>query len=163
MATLDGTLAFPKRDDATMCIGENLDFDVMGPVEIFFEVKAIVAESVHGFRRSVAEGGLEFGGAVDKAHALATATGDSFEKNGVAHTLREGLRFRETLDGVVRPGNRGNIGAAGKLASGGFGTERFHGVGWRADGGDADIGGGARQGGGFREETINRVDGEIGK
>src|SRR5881392_692303 len=94
MATLDGTLAFPKRDDATVSIGENLDFDVMGPVEIFFEVKAIVAESVHGFRRSVAESGLEFGGAVDKAHALATATGDSFEKNGVAHTLREGLRFR---------------------------------------------------------------------
>src|SRR5256885_13052072 len=98
MATLDGTLAFPKRDDATVCIGENLDFDVMGPVEIFFEVKAIVAESVHGFRRSVAEGGLEFGGAVDKAHALATATGDSFDNNEVAHTLRQRLRFHAPSD-----------------------------------------------------------------
>ncbi len=75
MAPLDGAFPFTERDDAAVGVGENLDFHVM----IFFEVEAVVAESVHGFGRSIAECGIEFGVAVDEAHALAAATGDGLQ------------------------------------------------------------------------------------
>src|SRR2546430_13697178 len=52
------------------------------------------------------------------------ATGDGLQKNGVAHAVRQGLRFAWIFDGVVRPGNHGNVRAVGKLAAGSLGAER---------------------------------------
>src|SRR5713101_5408986 len=112
MATLDGTFALAKRDDAAVGVGENLDFHVMRPVKIFFEVEAVVAESVHGFGRGIAERGIKFGVAVDQAHALAAATGDGLQKNRVAHAVGDGLRFGGIFDRVVGAGNGGDVGAA---------------------------------------------------
>ena len=87
MAPLDGAFPLTERDDAAVSVGENLDFHVMGPVEIFFEVKAVIAKCVHGFGGSISKRGFELGVAVDNAHALAAATGDGFEQNGIAHAV----------------------------------------------------------------------------
>src|SRR5439155_155158 len=51
MAALHGTFTFPKRDDATVGVGEDLDFHVMRTVETFFEIEAIVAETIHSLGR----------------------------------------------------------------------------------------------------------------
>ena len=87
------------------------------------------------------------------------APGDGFEKNGVAHAVREGLRLGGFFDGFVDPGNGRNIDAAGKLAAGSFGAERFHGVGWRPDEGETRIRAGAWQRGIFRQKPIAGVQG----
>src|SRR6266480_3809553 len=150
MAPLHGAFPLAKRNDAAVSVGENLDLDVMGPVEIFFQVKTVVTESVQGFRRGIAECGFEFGVVVNEAHAHSAATGDGLQKNGVAHAVRQGLRFAWIFDGVVRPGNHGNVRAVGKLAAGSLGAERFHGVGWRPDEGEARVRAGTRQRGVFR-------------
>ena len=49
MAPLHGAFPFTERDDAAVGVGENLDFHVMGLVEIFFQIQTVVAESVHCF------------------------------------------------------------------------------------------------------------------
>ena len=158
MAPLHGAFPLAKRNDAAVSVGENLDFDVMGPVEIFFQVKTVVTESVQGFGRGIAECGFEFGVVVNEAHALSAATGDGLQKNGVAHAVRQGLRFAWIFDGVVRPGNHGNVRAVGKLAAGSLGAERFHGLGWRPDEGEARVRAGTRQRGVFREKSITRME-----
>src|SRR5258708_4453411 len=126
----------------------------MRAVEIFFEIEAVVAESVHGFGRSIAKSGIEFGVAIDQAHAPATATGDGLQKNGIAHALCQGLRLGGSFNGFVRPGNRGNIDAPSKLAAGSFRPERFHGFRGRPDEGETVVGASTRQGGVFREKSV---------
>src|SRR5260370_1102912 len=108
-----------------------------------------IPHSVHGFRGSIAECGIELGVAVDQTHAFAATTGDRLQKNRIAHALREGLRFGRFFDGVVHPGDRWDIDIAGKLAAGGLGTERFHGAGGRPDEREAGVNAGARQRGVF--------------
>src|SRR5467141_530050 len=49
VTALNRAFAFTERNNAAMGVGKNLDFHVMGPVQIFFEVQTVVAESVHGF------------------------------------------------------------------------------------------------------------------
>ena len=140
VAALDGAFAFAERNDAAVLVGEDLDFDVVGLFEIFFEIEARVAERVHGFGAGVAIGGSELGAAVHEAHAFAAAAGDGFEENGKAHGLREGVSFFGLFDGVVESGNGGYVGAARDLAAGGFGAEGFHGLRGGADEGDAGFG-----------------------
>ncbi len=140
-----------------MSVGKNLDFHVVRPVEILFEVQAVVAESIHGFGRSVAKRRFEFGVAGYEAHTFAAAAGDGFQKDGVAHALRQGLCFGGIFDGVVRPGNRGNIDATGQPTAGRFGAERLHGVGWRTDKRETRNRASARQSGVFREKPIARM------
>src|SRR5207244_2874627 len=93
----------PKRDDAAVGVGEDLDFHVMRTIEIFFEIEAIVAETIHSLGRSIAECGFEFGIAVHQAHTFAAATGDGLQENGIAHSVREGLRCSRILNWVACP------------------------------------------------------------
>ena len=73
MAALHGTFALSEGDDAAVGVGENLDFDVAGLLEIFFEIEARVAEGIHGFGRGVAIRGSEFGAAQHQAHSFPAA------------------------------------------------------------------------------------------
>ena len=159
MAALHGTFTFPKRDDAAVGVGEDLDFHVMRTVETFFEIEAIVAETIHSLGRSIAECGFEFGFAVHQAHTFAAATGDGLQENGIAHSVREGLRCSRILNWVVCSWDRGNVGAAGKLAAGGFGAKRFHSLGWRPNKNEASVNAGAGQCGVFRKEPVARMHG----
>ncbi len=158
MAALHGAFAFAEGDDAAVRVSEDLDFDVPGVFQIFFEIEPGVAESVEGFGRGVAPGGGEIGIARDDAHAFSAATGDGFEKDGIAHGLREGLSFFGLFNGIVGAGDDGNVGAAGELAAGGFRAERFHGFGGRADEDETGFFASAREGGIFGEKAVAGMD-----
>jgi hypothetical protein len=120
VTALDRTLALAEGDDAAVRIGENLDLDMPGLLQIFFEIQARVTKGVHGFRGGVAIGGGELGGARDQAHTFAAAASDGFEHDRKAHGLGEGPGLFGLVDGVVGTGDGGNVGAAGQLAAGGF-------------------------------------------
>ena len=159
VAPLDGAFAFAERNDAAVMVGENLDFNVVRLFQIFFEIETRVAEGVEGFGAGVAISGCKFGAAAHEAHTFAAAAGDSFEEDGEAHGLREGVCFVGLFDGVVRAGDGGDFGTASDLATGGFGAEGFHGLCGGADEGDAGVGAGARESGVFGEKTVPGMDG----
>jgi hypothetical protein len=159
VAALHGAFAFAERDDAAVGVGEDLDFDVAGVFQIFFEIETRVAESVESFGGGVAPSGGEIGIASHEAHAFSAAAGDGFEKNGIAHGLREGLSLFGFIDGIVGAGDGGNVGAAGELAAGGFRAESFHGFGGRTDENEPAFFAGARESRVFGEEAVAGVDG----
>ena len=159
VAALHGAFAFSKRDDAAVGVGEDLDFDVAGIFQIFFEIETRVAESVERFGGGIAPGGSEVGIAGNETHAFSAAAGDGFEQYGVAHRLCEGLRLVGFFDGIVAAGNGGDVGAACELAAGGFRAESFHGFGGRTDEDEAGFLAGTGERGIFREESVAGVDG----
>ena len=139
-------------------IGENLDFDVAGALEIFFEVHARIAESVLRFGGGIAPGGGEIAFAVDAAHAFAAAAGDGFQNDGKADFAGDFGELGDILDGIERAGDRGGADCFGDAASGSFRAELLHGFGGRADESDLGFAAGARQGGIFGEETVAGMD-----
>jgi len=159
VAALDGAFAFAEGDHAAVLVGENLDFDVMGLFQIFFEVEARITERVHRLGACVAVGGCELGAAVDETHAFATAAGDGLEKDREAHRTRQRVSLFGFFDRIVGAGDGGNVGAAGNLASGGFCAESFHGLRGGANEGDACVRAGARECGVFGEEAVAGMDG----
>ena len=60
VAALHGAFAFTEGHDATVGVGENLDFDVARLFQIFFEVEARVAEGVERFGGGVAPRRMPF-------------------------------------------------------------------------------------------------------
>ncbi len=120
VAALHGALALAERDDAAVRVSENLNFDVAGFFQVFFEIQARIAEGVHGFGRSVAPSGRKFGIVGHETHPFSATARDGFEQNGIAHVLRERRRVFWILDGIDRAGNGGHVGAACELAAGGF-------------------------------------------
>ena len=75
VAALDGAVAFEEADGVAEGIRKNLDFDVAGAGEVFFDQDAVVAEAGAGFALGAFEGGGEIGGGFDHAHAFAAAAG----------------------------------------------------------------------------------------
>ena len=142
-----------------MAVGQNLDFDMARLFQIFFEIEATVTESVGGFRCRVAPGGGEIGIAGDEAHTFSASTGYGFEKNGIAHGVRQSLSFFRFLNGIVGARDSGNVGAAGELATSGFRAERFHGLGRGTDEDKIGVFAGAGEGGIFGAEAITRMNG----
>jgi len=60
MAPLHGAVALEKVDAASVPVGEHLDLDVPGPVEVFLQQHAFVAESRQGLAPARSERRVEF-------------------------------------------------------------------------------------------------------
>ena len=74
MTALNGALALAEGDDAAVFVGEDLDFDVAGLFQIFFEIEAGITEGVERFGRGVAPCGSKIRIASDQPHAFAAPT-----------------------------------------------------------------------------------------
>src|SRR4051794_12874016 len=101
MAALEGTVAIPARDDLTVRIGQDLDFDVAWPVDELLDVDARVLESslglVFGGLDRTCQGGLI---AAD-AHPLAAAAGGGLDQDGVSDAASQRDRLGVACDHTV--------------------------------------------------------------
>src|SRR5439155_18000304 len=88
MAPLDATLALAERDDAAAVVGQNLDLDVPGPLEILLDVHAAVAERLLRLPPGCLERAFELGLIGDEAHALAAPAGHGLQQDGEPQSLR---------------------------------------------------------------------------
>src|SRR3954471_8026981 len=89
MATLDGALALPERDDVTMFVGQNLELDMPGPLDELLHIHIAVPESGRGFAgRAVEQVGKLFFIA-DHAHTASAPTMSSL--NDYWETDRSGV------------------------------------------------------------------------
>src|SRR5438034_8983189 len=93
MAALDTALALPQRHDPAVGVGENLDLDMAGAVQIFLEVELPHPERLHGLALRTLEGGLELSLVPHEPHPLAAAARHRLEQHRVAESRRFGARL----------------------------------------------------------------------
>ena len=93
MAALDAALAFAERHHAAPVVGENLDFDVPRPLQIFHDVHRAVPKRLLRFPARRLKGAFDFTIIGDEAHAFPAAARRRFEQDGIAEPLGFGARF----------------------------------------------------------------------
>ena len=159
VAALDGAVSLAKVEDFAFAVADDLDFDVVGIFNEFFDVDVGVAKALFGF---AAGGVITFAKrdvVVNDAHASAAAAGDGFNHHGVADFFCDG---EGVFFGVYAAGGawrNGDAGFFGEFAADGFVLEGVHGGGAGAD--EADVATAANFGevGVFGEESVARMDG----
>ena len=159
VAALYGALALAEVDAVAVGVGEELDFDVAGALDEFFEVDFAGAEAAFGFAAGGGEGGFHLGCGGDGAHAFAAAAGRGLEHDGVADLGSDADGFGDGGEAGDAAGDSGHGGCVGGLAGAGLGAEGAHGGGGRADEDDAGALAGFGEGGVFGEEAVAGVDG----
>jgi hypothetical protein len=95
IAALHGAVALADRDYVAAAVTENLDLDVAGVLDEFFQEHAAFLEVV--FRQS-GDGGkryTDFGRFSNQRHANAATTGRAFQHNRISDTrgFRAGVLF----------------------------------------------------------------------
>ena len=159
VAALDGALALTQAEDVAVLVGENLELDVAGALDEFFEVEVTVAEGARGLAGGLLEErGQLFGGAHD-AHSASTAAGRCLEHDGVADGAGALQGLGLAGEHAVGAGKDGDAGLLHGLARGAFFAHQAGDLGRRAD--ELDVGGAADLGevGVLAEQAVSGMDG----
>src|SRR5690606_27914339 len=82
VAALHGAVAFVQVDDVAVFVAEDLDLDVFGAGDVFFEEDGGVAEGAAGLGLGFVEQVGEIRGFVHDAHAAAAASEGGFDDEG---------------------------------------------------------------------------------
>ena len=116
---LEGAVALEHVHHIAVAVGEDLDLDVAWPLQIGLEQHPLVAEGAGRLALGGGEGGGEILGALDHAHALATAAGDRLDEHRKADLRRRRCERLGRLAGVVRAAQHGHAGLFhGRLGGG---------------------------------------------
>ena len=70
-----------------MRVGQDLQLDMAGPVEVFLEIDGVIAEGRAGFGAGDAPGFFQFVRGLGHLHAAAAAAGSGLDQHGVADLL----------------------------------------------------------------------------
>jgi len=71
MAALHGAIPFEEMDDVALAVSQKLDFDVPGPLHVFFQKNVGIAEGGAGLALGLVQGVIELVGRQGDAHAAA--------------------------------------------------------------------------------------------
>lgn len=85
MSSLDGAISFEEVDVVSELVTENLDFDMSGFLDVFFDKNSIVLEGVHGFFLGGFETFLELITCPDDSHSFSSTSHDGFDKYWIAN------------------------------------------------------------------------------
>ena len=159
VAALHGAVALVEMDYVTVFVAEDLDLDVFGARDVFFEEDGGVAEGAAGLGLGLVEEIGEIGGFVDDAHAATAAAEGGFDDEGKADLFGDFEGLGAVADGFLGAGEDGDFDFLGEGAGGGFIAHHVEQLGTRADEDDVGLGAGAGEVGVFGEETVAGVDG----
>ncbi len=158
MAPLDAALAFTHRDHAAAVVGQNLDLDVPGPLEILLDVHTAVAERLQRLAARRLKRAFHLGLRPDEPHALAPAARHGLDQHREAQAL--GLAARLDRIAQRRGGPRyhrhaGSLHPAPRFGFIAHGADRG---GRRAHENETGILAGVRKRRALRQEAIARMD-----
>ncbi len=112
---------------------KNLNFDVFGRGDVFFDKHRVVAEGGECFALGAFQLFVKFGFGIDHAHALAAATRRGLDENRVADLRGDLFGGGAVGDGRVHAGHEGHVHAAGGLFGRNFPAHHLHAFGRGAD------------------------------
>ena len=157
-AALNGTIAFVEVNDVAVVIAEDLDFEVLGTFNEFFEEYRVVAKGFFGLVSRLEKCFRQLFFVPDNAHSSSAATCSSLEHDGIAdgfglvHSILEG----EEVDLGIR--NEGNIDLPGHFFRPNLVAQLLHHPRPRPDEGDTGFLTGPDKIDVFRQKTIARVN-----
>src|ERR1700694_3924961 len=140
-------------------IGENLDFQVAGARQIFFQEYGRITEGGARFTLGFLQEDIELCGGMNDAHAAAAATHRRFHDDGIADLLRYLLRLRCRLDGILGSWQNRHPRGSCESASGGFVSEQFEKTRRRTYKGDTGLFADPGERGILGKKTVTGVDG----
>ncbi|MCY1219587.1 hypothetical protein D9M72_315690 [compost metagenome] len=159
VAALHRAVALEQVDVVALRVAEHLDLDVARALHVLLDQHRVVAEAVDGFALARGQRGLEVGGLVDRAHALAAAAGAGLDEHRVADAVGLALQQRRVLVGAVVAGHQRHAGLFHQLLRLGLQAHGLDRRGRRADEGQAGVGAGLRELFVLAEEAVARVHG----
>lgn len=159
MAALDGTFALVEVEGVPVLVGEDLDFDVAGFGEVFFEDQPVVAKRVEGFAPGRGERFGQVSRRLGDPHAFAPPARGGFDQDRVANPRGFGGQGGFGLIIPLITGHDGHSGFLHEGAGVGFVAHCFNGGGRRADESQPCVGNGLGKGGVFRQKAITGVNG----
>jgi hypothetical protein len=109
VAALDGAVALVEMDDVAVFVAEDLDLDVFGARDVFFEEDGGVAEGAAGLGLGLVEEIGEIGGLVDDAHAATAAAEGGFDDEGKADFFGDFEGLGAVADGLLGAGEDGDF------------------------------------------------------
>ena len=127
MATLHRAVAFPEVHDVSVVVREDLNFDVAGSFDVFFEIDAGVFEGLFGFSTGGSEPGTERNLIAGDAHSLATTAGSGFDQDWVTDSVCDLNGVFHIADQTVTAWHAGDAGFHGDFAGTDFVAQLLHG------------------------------------
>ena len=146
-------------DHIAVLVGQDLHFDVLGPLQEFFNEDVGVAEGLGGLALDQVEGGDDLLLAVAAAHAAAAAAGGCLEHDGEAVFSRFFQGLLAALEGLGAAGDDGHAAADGHFLGRQLVAHLGQHMGGRAHEDDAVFLAGAGKFGVFRQKAVAGVDG----
>ena len=137
VAPLDRAVALEQMVQAAMPVAEDLDLDVAGARDHPLEIALAVAERRERLAAALERLLLELVGAVDPPHAAAAPAPGRLEHQRVSDLLRLAADLVHVVAEDPGGGDHRNPGLDRHLAGAGLVSEHAHGLGPRADEGDA--------------------------
>ena len=159
VAALHRAVALAQRDVVAEVVRQHLHLHVPRAQHQLLQVHAVVAERRAGLGAGRLVLGLQLGGVVHLAHALAAAAGRGLDQHGVAHAVGERLGLGRRVDAAVRTGHRGHAAALHRLARGRLVAHALDALRGGADEHEIVVGACAREVGVLGEETVAGMDG----
>ena len=158
VAALDRAVALPQVVDRAVPVAEDLHLDVAGVQDQLLQVALAVAEGVDRLATAFEHLVLEFGRFHDRPHPAPAAAPARLEHERIADLVGHPAHLCHVVGQHFGRGHHRHAGPHRHLARAGLVAEQPHGLGLRADEGDAGLGAGVDQVGVLRQQTVARVD-----
>ena len=159
MTALHGTVSFEEVDDVAVAVSEDLNLDVFGPGDVFFEEYGRVAESALGLALGLIKKTGQFRLLLDHSHASTAAAEGRLDDEGEAD-FAGGLHGLIPIgDGLIRAGQGGYANALGHGPCGRLVAHHVQKLWAGSNEGDARLGAGAGEGWVLAQESVARMDG----
>ena len=158
MAALDGAVALAQVDDVPVTVRQDLEFDVVRPLDVFLDEDAAVAESGLRFARRGVHVDAQLLVGPDDAQPAPASAGAGLDHHRVADAFRERdsvLRARHALLGARHDRHAGLLRQVARLD---LVAHQMDGLRGRPDEGDAGRLAQMGEAGVFREEAVARMD-----
>ena len=159
MTALYRTVTVKEMHNVAVFVTQNLNFDMFGVTEIFFNENFIVTEGFFCFVSCFVKFLGHFFRTVDDTHTTSAAAIAGFQHNGVANSFRYFHNFIQASDGMVNTRDNRHITFNRHLFRGDLIPHRVHNVHIRTDESDTSLVTCFYKSGVFGKETITGVDG----
>ena len=115
---LHRAIALPQVDDVAVVVGDHLDLDVAGMLDVFFEIDVAVAERGLGLGLGLLEGGLQRQIVQGDAHAAPAAAGRRLDQHRKTQLVGQRHGLRLALDQSLAAGHGGDVDFLGQFSGG---------------------------------------------
>ena len=116
MTALHGAIALKEVHQIAMGIADDLYLNMLGVLQIFFQINFVIAKGLFGFTFGQIVGSNGFFCGFYHAHATTAAAVDGLDDNGIAKFFAKSKNLLQAAHGALAAGNHGDAGQLGLLA-----------------------------------------------